>query len=230
MKRITYPIIIINTKTYPQTAKPEHALKLTKQAEKASQETGACIAIASQIMHIYYLNKNTNIPIFAQHVDPITPGRNTGYITPQAVKQAGAVGSLINHSEHQLRLADIHTAIQLARQNKLVTCVCATTPKTSQAVTTLKPDIIAIEPPELIGTGIPVSKAKPEIITDTIRLIEKFNPKQKILCGAGITQPEDVAKAIELGTNGILVSSGIVKSENPYKKMLQFAEATEAKQ
>ncbi|MEA2089592.1 MAG: triose-phosphate isomerase [Thermoproteota archaeon] len=228
MTKITYPIIIINTKTYPQTTKPKDAMKLAKQAEKVSRKTGICIAVAPQTTQIHHLTENTNVPIFAQHVDPITPGKNTGYTTPQAVKQAGAAGTLINHSEHQLKLTDVYTVIQLAKQNKLVTCVCANTPQTSQAVAALKPDMIAIEPPELIGTGIPVSKAQPETITDTIKLVEKVNPKQKILCGAGITKPEDVAAAIKLGTQGILVASGIVKAKNSYKIMLQFAEAVEA--
>jgi triosephosphate isomerase len=92
-------------------------------------------------------------------------------------------------------------------------------------VAALKPDIMAIEPPELIGTGIPVSKAKPEVVTDTIKLVRKVNPKVVILCGAGIGQGEDVAAAKRLGTQGVLVASGIVKAKNPYKVMREFADA-----
>lgn len=224
MTKITYPIIIVNTKTYPRTTHPKEALELAKQAERVSLETDVCIAVAPQATQIYTLARNVNIPIFAQHVDPVTPEKNTGYVTPQAVKQAGAVGTLVNHSERQLKLFDIHAAIQLAKQNELITCVCANNPQVSQAVAALKPDIIAIEPPELIGTGIAVSKAQPEIITNTVELVKEVNPDQTILCGAGITKPEDVAAAIQLGTQGILVAGGVVKAKNPYEVMLQFAQ------
>jgi len=90
----------------------------------------------------------------------------------------------------------------------------------------LKPDIIAIEPPELIGTGIPVSKAKPEVITDTIRLVREINEKVVIVCGAGISRGEDVKAALKLGTQGVLVASGIVKVKDPYMVLRGFAEAT----
>ncbi|RLG97457.1 triose-phosphate isomerase, partial [Candidatus Bathyarchaeota archaeon] len=89
----------------------------------------------------------------------------------------------------------------------------------------LKPDMIAVEPPELIGTGIPVSKAKPEVVTGTVDLVKRINPNVVILCGAGITSPDDVSAAITLGTEGVLVASGIVKAKDPYKVMVEFAEA-----
>ncbi|MFQ6095051.1 MAG: triose-phosphate isomerase, partial [Candidatus Bathyarchaeia archaeon] len=93
------------------------------------------------------------------------------------------------------------------------------------AVAMLEPDMIAVEPPELIGTGIPVSKAKPEVVTDTVQRVRKVNEQVVILCGAGITNGEDVAAALRLGTEGVLVASGIVKAKDPYKVMLEFAEA-----
>jgi triosephosphate isomerase len=86
--------------------------------------------------------------------------------------------------------------------------------------------MIAVEPPELIGTGIPVSKAKPEIITSTVKLVRKVNSKVTILCGAGISHGEDVAAALKLGTQGVLVASGIVKAKDPYAIMREFADAT----
>ena len=101
------------------------------------------------------------IPVFAQHIDPIKPGNSTGHILAEAVKEAGAVGTLINHSERQLKLADIEAIISLAREKNLISCVCANNPITSAGAAALQPDIVSIEPPELIGTGIAVSKAQP---------------------------------------------------------------------
>ncbi len=151
------------------------------------------------------------------------PGSFTGHVLPEAVKEAGAVGTLINHSERRLRLADIDAAVTRAREVGLLSLVCTNNPAVSAAATALKPDMIAVEPPELIGTGIPVSKAKPEVVRGTVDLVKRINPDVIILCGAGITTGEDVTAALRLGTEGVLVASGIVKAQNPYKVLLEFA-------
>jgi len=79
----------------------------------------------------------------------------------------------------------------------------------------MKPDMIAIEPPELIGTGISVSKARPELITKSLKQIRKVNESVRVLCGAGVTTAEDVSKALDLGSEGVLVASAVVKSKDP---------------
>lgn len=223
--KLSPPIILINFKTYAEST-GQKALELAKQAEKAHQETNVTVGVAPQYADIAAVARAVSIPVFSQHIDPIKPGNYTGHVLAESIKQAGALGTLINHSERQLKLSDIDEAIKLARNNGLTTCVCANNPTISRAVATLEPDILAIEPPELIGTGIPVSKAKPEVITDTIRLVRKINQNVIILCGAGITQPEDVTAALKLGTQGMLVASGIVKAKNPYTIIRQFADAT----
>jgi triosephosphate isomerase len=165
------------------------------------------------------------IPVFAQHIDPVQPGSHTGHVIAESVKEAGAIGTLINHSERQLKLSDIDKVIRKTRESGLLSVVCANNPSISAAVATLKPEIIAVEPPELIGTGIPVSKAKPEVVTETVRVVREVNPKVTILCGAGITRAEDVVAALRLGTQGVLVASGIVKAKDPYTVLREFAEA-----
>ncbi len=218
------PMIIVNFKTYLEST-GKKAVELAKQAEKASKETGVQIIVAPQFVDLAKIAESVEIPVFAQHLDPIKPGNSTGHILAEAIKEAGAVGTLINHSERQLRLIDIDASIALAREKGLVSCVCANNPSTSAAVAALKPDITSIEPPELIGTGIPVSKAKPEIVTDTVKLVMQVNPKMTILCGAGITAADDVAIALKLGTRGVLVASGIVKAKDPYSILRAFADA-----
>jgi triosephosphate isomerase len=85
--------------------------------------------------------------------------------------------------------------------------------------------MLAVEPPELIGTGVPVSKAKPEVVSGTVELVKEINSDMVVLCGAGITRGEDVAAALRLGTEGVLVASGVVKAKDPYRVLLEFAEA-----
>jgi len=221
------PMIIVNFKTYLEST-GQRALTLAKQAEKAAKETGACIIVAPQFADIAKIASTVEIPVFAQHIDPIKPGNCTGHILSEAVKEAGAVGTLINHSERQLKLSEIDAIIALTREKGLISCVCANNPSVSAATAAMGPNIVSIEPPELIGTGIAVSKAKPEVVTNTVRLVHKVDPNMTILCGAGISQREDVAVALKLGTRGVLVASGIVKANDPYTVLRAFADATKS--
>jgi triosephosphate isomerase len=223
--KLQTPIIIVNFKTYLE-ATGRKAVELAKQAEKVSKETGASIVVAPQFADVVRVAEAVEIPVFAQHIDPIKPGSCTGHVLADAIKEAGAVGTLINHSEKQLKLVDIDTAIRLAREKNLISCVCANNPSVSAAVAALKPDIVSIEPPELIGTGVAVSKAQPEVVANTVKLVREVNTDVIILCGAGISHGEDVAVALKLGTQGVLVASGIVKAKDPYSILREFAEAT----
>jgi len=218
------PIIIVNYKTYSE-ATGKKAVKLSKIAEKVSKETGINISVAPQFTDIKAITDTVSIPVLSQHIDPITPGSHTGHILLDSVKEAGAIGTLINHSEKQLKLSDIQTIIKNTQESNMASVVCTNNASVSSAVAALKPDIISIEPPELIGTGIPVSKAQPKVVTDTIERVKQVNPDAVLLCGAGITKSEDVTAALNLGTMGVLVASGIVKAKDPHKVLMEFSEA-----
>jgi triosephosphate isomerase len=221
--KLQTPFILVNFKTYLE-AIGKRAVELAKKAEKVSRETQVQIGVAPQFMDIAAIAEAVEIPVFAQHIDPIEPGSYTGHVLAEAVKEAGAVGTLINHSERQLKLSEIDAAIKIARSRRLVSVVCANNQSISAAVAALNPDVVAVEPPELIGTGIPVSKAKPEIVTATVELVRKVNPKVMILCGAGISHGDDVTAALKLGTQGVLVASAVVKAKNQYRVLREFAE------
>jgi triosephosphate isomerase len=223
--KLQTPIIIVNFKTYLE-ATGKRAVELAEKAEKASKETDVNIAVAPQFVDIATVAEAVTIPVFAQHIDPIKPGSRTGHVLAEAVKEAGAVGTLINHSERQLKLADIDATIKLAHEKDLISCVCVNNPSVSAAAAALKPDIVSIEPPELIGTGVAVSKARPAVVTDTVKLVRGINADGVILCGAGISSGEDVAVALKLETQGVLVASAIVKAKDQYMILREFAEAT----
>lgn len=224
MPKVRTPLILVNFKTYAE-ATGKNALKLAKVAEEASLKTGICIGVAPQYTDIAPVAKEVSIPIFAQHIDSIEPGSFTGHILPEAVKEAGAIGTLINHSERKLKLAEIDATIVRAREVRLTSVVCTNNAAVSVAVAALKPEILAVEPPELIGTGISVSKAKPEVVTDTVERVKKVNPNVIVLCGAGITKGEDVAAALRLGTRGVLLASGVVKAKDPSKTLMELAKS-----
>lgn len=224
MKRAKVPLILVNFKAYGQ-AIGDKAVNLAKICQKVSLEYGLCIAVAPQTVDIRTIACQVEIPVFAQHIDPIDAGSHTGWVWAGAIKEAGATGVILNHSEHPMHLSDIEKAVKLCKEHELTVLICAPTPYTTAAAAQLKPDFIAIEPPELIGTGIPVSRAKPNLITDALKAIETTEAEVPLLCGAGITIGEDVEAAFRLGAKGILVASGVVKAKNPEKVLRDFAEA-----
>jgi len=223
--KVKTPVIIVNFKTYLEST-GQKAVELAKNAEKITKETGVSIVVVPQSVDIERVATAVEIPVFAQHIDPIKPGNCTGHILAESIKEAGAVGTLINHSEKQLKLSDIEAIISLAREKDLISCVCANNPTTSAAIAALQSDIVSFEPPELIGTGIAVSKAQPQVITNTVNMVRQVNANITILCGAGISRNEDVSTALKLGTSGVLVASGIVKAKDPYSILRAFADAT----
>jgi len=133
------------------------------------------------------------------------------------------VGTMINHSERRLQLEVIGATVKRAKEADLHTVVCVDTVEKGRQVASFNPDAVAIEPPELIGSGIPVSKAKPEIVSGAVEAVRRVNPRIKVLCGAGITSGEDVSAAMKLGAEGILVASGVVKAKDPHAALLDLA-------
>ncbi|HKZ45247.1 MAG TPA: triose-phosphate isomerase [archaeon] len=217
------PLILINFKCYEEST-GQNALKLAKACRYVSKKFNVNISVSPQYTDIQKISK-LKIPIFAQHIDPIEVGAYTGHVTALAVKEAGVVGSLISHSERKLTLEEIGQCIGIARKYQLISVVCSDSLMKSKDVAMLNPDFIAYEPPELIGTGVSVSKTRPEVVSGTVNSVKNISPSVKVLCGAGITNGEDVKKAIELGAEGVLVASGVVKAPKPKKVLKEFARA-----
>ncbi len=132
---------------------------------------------------------------------------------------------MLNHSEKRINTSEIEHSLIVAKDADLLTLVCAETSEAGAAIARFDPDMIAIEPPDLIGRGISVSKVRPELITSSLKGIRKISSTVKVLCGAGITTSNDVSKALELGTEGVLVASSIVKSKDPSRLLSQMADA-----
>ena len=215
------PIIIVNLKTYEQGYGAD-GFELCKIMEEISLEHNVNLAAAVSAIDLIDYSDNLKIPIFAQHVDGVTYGSNTGSILPEAVKYSGAVGTLVNHAECQMSWEEIEKTINRCKELGLSTVLCTADLESSEKGSHLNPDMIAVEPPELIGGDISVSSAKPEIISDTVEIVKEINSEISVLCGAGVKNQEDVSKAITLGSEGILLASGVVKSSEPRKVLLDL--------
>ncbi len=212
------PRILVNFKAYKE-ALGKRALEISRAAEKVWKETGVLVGVAPQHVDLRAVAEEVEVPVFAQHVDPVRPGAHTGSVTVEAIKDAGAVGTLLNHSERRIRLDQIEVTLQLLREAGLISIVCANDPVVGKAVSDLRPDAVAVEPPELIGTGISVSEAKPEVVKRSVDLIEGV-----VYVGAGVSKREDVVKSLELGAYGVLLASAVAKAKDPYSKLLELAE------
>ncbi|MDO5814120.1 MAG: triose-phosphate isomerase [Methanobrevibacter sp.] len=215
------PIVILNYKTYLESS-GINALKLAHDLESAASESGITMVASPQAADIYRISEETSLPIFAQHIDPITPGGHTGSNLIDTLIEAGISGSLINHSEQRMKLADIDEVVKMCKANEIESCVCTNNIETSKAIATLEPTAVAVEPPELIGTGIPVSQAQPEVVEDTVKEVKAINNKVKVLCGAGITTGDDMKAAMDLGADGVLLASGIIKADSPKDALLDL--------
>jgi triosephosphate isomerase len=202
-------MIVVNFKTYPLDA-----LALARACEEVAHRSRKKIVVCPQTTDMW-IAREVRVSVFAQHVDAVECGQSTGAITAESVKKAGGAGTLLNHSEKRMRIADIDFSIQKCRPLGLTTIVCTNNASVSTALASLNPDYIAIEPPELIGGNVSVTTANPGIVSDTVARIRKIDASMKILCGAGIKNGRDVAKACELGCVGILVASGVTKAKNP---------------
>ena len=214
MKPLRGFLLVVNFKTYIE-ATGKRAIELAKIAEAVSRDTGVAVIVAPQFTDIEPVSKTVDIPVFSQHVDSVKPGAHTGHVLADAVKSAGADGSLLNHSEKRISISEIADIVNLCADSDLQSLVCADTALAGVDIAKQKPDMIAIEPPELIGTGISISKARPELITESLKRIRGVNRSVKVLCGAGVTTAEHVSKALELGSEGVLVASGVVKNKDP---------------
>ncbi|WNY25746.1 triose-phosphate isomerase [Methanolapillus millepedarum] len=206
--------ILLNYKTFDEGT-GQKSVDIARACRDVSESSGIEIAVAPQFADLFRVSSSVDIPIFAQHVDGIGSGSNTGQVYARCLREAGATGSLINHSEKRMTLADIERSLLSLYENRMRSVVCTNNVATTAAAAALSPDYVAIEPPELIGTGVPVSKANPGIITDSVEAARKINKKVIVLCGAGISKGEDLKAAIELGAGGVLLASGIIKAKDP---------------
>jgi triosephosphate isomerase len=204
------PLVIINFKTYQQGKK---SIDLAKKIEKVNNK----VIIGVQASDIYEIAKATNLKIYSQHVDFFKPGRHTGYILPEAIKKDGAKGTFLNHSEHPLKFSILKKTIKRCKKIRLKTAVFAKNLTEAKKIKKLKPDYLIIEPPELVGGKVSISKSKPALIQKIAKEL-----KTKFIVGAGIHTKEDVKTVIKLGASGIAVSSAITKAKNPGKKLKEF--------
>ncbi|EMA47036.1 triose-phosphate isomerase [Halococcus saccharolyticus] len=210
--------VLVNLKAYPSDP-----VAIATAAHEIADESGVRIAVAPQAAHLERVAE-TGVETWAQHISSVEHGSHTGSTLAEAVADAGAVGTLVNHSERRLRLADIDGALDAADRAGLETIVCANNPDQIGAAAALGPDGVAVEPPALIGGDVSVSQADPEIVEGAVEAATAVDDSVDVLCGAGISSGEDLAAAGDLGASGVLLASGVAKADDPRAALADLVE------
>lgn len=216
------PIIALNLKVYNESL-GQRGLDLCQYASEVSLLTGVRIIVAPQFVDLREACQICN-DVYAQHVDSAEQGAYTGTNTAEAIRAAGCKGSLVNHSERRIGEEQIAAVLNRMKEADLESMLCTKDTAESVALAKYQPTFIAVEPPELIGSGISVSTAKPEIVSGTVEAVARVN-RTPVLCGAGVSNAHDVKKAVELGAKGVLLASAYVKAKDPKALLLEMAES-----
>jgi len=222
---LSLPIFVVNFKSYVWG---REALKLARKMEEIAQESSVYLCAIPQIVDISLIAKETKVPVFSPHLDSLTPGRGTGRVLPEAVKEAGAVGVLLNHSEYNLPLDVISKTMKRAREVGLISMVASNSPQEAEAIAILEPEVIISEPSSRIGTLRSVGRDK-EFVMQSIKRVKNVNPKIIVICGAGVSSRKDVEALVELGVEGTGASRAIFEAEAPARILAEMVEGLESK-
>ena len=214
MSELRIPTVVVNFKAYAEVEGLK-AVELAKICESVAENSGVSIAVCPPVAELGSVARSVGIPVLSQNVDPYKPGSATGWMTPSMVASCGCIGTLINHSEHRSDDERIGECIRMCDDLGLITMVCAESVDKAGSVAKFAPRFIAVEPPELIGGDISVTTANPKIVQDTVDAVKSVNDKVSVLCGAGVKTGEDVRVALQLGADGVLLASGVVKAKDP---------------
>lgn len=219
MSELRTPTVVINFKAYAEVDGLK-ALELARICESVAEESGVSIAVCPPVAELGAVARGVGIPVLSQNIDPFKPGSATGWMTPSMISACGAVGTLINHSEHRFDDVKIGECVRMCDEQSLISMVCAESVEKAESVARFAPRFIAVEPPELIGGDISVTTANPKIVQDTVDAVKSVDGSVSVLCGAGVKTGEDVFTALQLGADGVLLASGVVKAKDPRASLL----------
>lgn len=214
--------LILNLKNYPEVL-GENSVRFAQAAEKGVKGLDVELIVAPPTPMLGLVASKVMVRVFSQDVSSQDGDKTTGAILAESVKAAGCSGTLLNHSESRKQPREIEELVPRLDRAGLEVCICSQTPAESVEMARLEPNYLAIEPPELIGTGVAVSRARPGLIEKTVSAVKETGFKGRILCGAGIVSGDDVARAVELGADGVLVASSAVKATDWESKVRELA-------
>lgn len=215
-------MIVLNFKTYKEVTEGRKPIELAKIAQEVFDEYQIPIVLCVQATDIRTISEAVTLPVYAQHIDPVEPGKNTGFISALSVKEAGASGIMINHSEHRIGMEAIEQTVEIAKKYGLKTLVCVENADEGVGIDAFEPDAIALEDPILIGGTESIIKneaGKQKVIDFVSRGINAMP-----LVGAGVKTQEDIRESLRLGAKGALLASGFDLADDPRAVLVDLCE------
>jgi triosephosphate isomerase len=210
--KIKEPFFEIGPKTYVYG---KQSLDIALAAQEASLLYKVSVIYTPQYTDLREIALSApHLHIFAQHMDPIRTGRGIGAVLPEAIKEAGAQGVLLNHAERKMSFEDLRLAIEIADEIGLATMVCADTLDEALLIAHLHPNIILAEPTSLIGKSNADLESRTSIL-EINRAINSIDSKIQIMHSAGISGPNDVISIIQAGADATGVTSAVFKAFDP---------------
>ena len=198
------------------------SLRLAEAVKAAGEELRVEAVIAPPLPMLALVAK-TGAKVYSQAVGSGAGEKTTGAVLPEAVRAAGAAGTILNHSECRVPFSQLAKLVPRVQGMGMGVCLCARTSREASKLASLSPRYVAVEPPGLIGSGVAVSRAKPGLVRKTVSAVRESGFKGSVLCGAGIVSGEDVRRAVELGADGVLVASSVVKARDWKSKVAELA-------
>lgn len=217
---IRTPFFTVNPKSYLYG---QELMDLAYKADELAEKYEVDIFFTAPLIELSEIIRNTKhiIPT-AQHMDHIEPGTGMGHVSPDILAAKGVKATFLNHAEHPVEMSKLVKTIKRAQELNIITLVCADSVDEAKALTLLNPDIMLCEPTELIGTG---QTSDDDYVKETNDAVRSVNPDVFVLQAAGISNANDVTRALKLGADGTGGTSGIVKAKDPQKALEAMIEA-----
>lgn len=215
--------VVLNLKAYAEST-GRNALSLLSAVQRLKTRRHALVFCPSALDSAFVGQARVGgTPLlFVQHADPNGFGAHTGSVPLEHVRNLGFEGVLLNHSEKKIPHPQIQKTVEAAKKWGLKALVCAASVAEAKRVSAFRPWAVAVEPPELIGSGVSVSSAQPELVTRGVRAIKSVDEGILAFVGAGVSNRDDFQASLKLGADGVLLASAFAKAKDPEKWLKEF--------
>lgn len=203
------PLFEIGPKTFLDRAA---LLDVADAAWQASVRYEVTVIITPPALDIEAVKRAApGLRVFAQSMDPARPGASTGAILPEALAAVGADGVMLNHAERPIDERVLPAAIGRARDAGLLTIVCADAIPQAARYAACAPDIVLVEPHDLIGTA---GRLRRPSIALASAAVASVDAGVLVMHGGGVAGERQARAIMAEGASGTGCTSAIVRASN----------------
>jgi len=199
-------------------------VSVAKAAASAGERHGVSVILTVPTALIAQVRAAVpGVLVFAQGVDDDEPGGSVARVLPEALADAGAHGVMLNHDASPLAPAELTRAIRRAKDNDLMTMVCAGDDAAVMSLVEHAPTIMLYEPPTLIGSA--ESAERPWIPAINARVAERA-PEVLMMHAGGVSSSDDAFAIMRAGAQGTGSTSGVLRADSPPAAAEDYIAAT----